>query len=64
MIMFLVILVILVALGVLITLMGVRIRNNGMRPIVQSEVEADGQRLTTSKDGRQVAYCTYGSLRQ
>ncbi|MBL4796688.1 MAG: alpha/beta hydrolase [Oleispira sp.] len=61
MITFLVVVGVLVALGVLVTLMGIRIRNNGMRPIVQSQVDADWQRLAITKDGRQVAYCTYGS---
>jgi pimeloyl-ACP methyl ester carboxylesterase len=61
MVTFIVVLGVFVALGGLITLAGARIRNLGMRPVLQGEVDADGQHLATTKDGRQVAYCAYGS---
>jgi pimeloyl-ACP methyl ester carboxylesterase len=55
-------LVVLVVLAMLLTLWGVSIRRRGMKPIVQEELQAVDQRLATTHNGRQVAYCTYGSL--
>jgi pimeloyl-ACP methyl ester carboxylesterase len=58
---FIVIVAGLIVLGLLFNLWGLRLRNKGMRPIVQAELDAENQQLATTKDGRQVAYCTYGS---
>ena len=50
-----------VLLVLLFNYWGLSIRNNGMRPIVKAELDAHKQKLATAQDGRQVAYCTYGS---
>jgi hypothetical protein len=56
-----IIICILVILGVLFNFWDLRIRNQGMQPIILDALKADGQRVATTQDGRQVAYCIYGS---
>jgi pimeloyl-ACP methyl ester carboxylesterase len=56
-----IIICVLVMLGMLFNFLGVRIRNQGMRPIRLNELKEGGQRIAITKDGRQVAYCIYGS---
>ncbi len=42
-------------------LLGLRIKHRGMRPNTAAEISACNQRLAFTADGRQVAYCCYGS---
>ena len=44
-----------------VVLIGVLIRDGGMSPIDEGQVQASGQRLATTDDGRKVAYLVYGS---
>ena len=55
-----IILCIVVVSGILFNFWGLRIRDQGMRSLGLDEVSASGQLLATGKNGRQIAYCTYG----
>lgn len=46
---------------VVVNFIGLRIRNKGMRQIAPGELENAEQLIARTKDGRQVAYCRYGS---
>ena len=56
----LIILCIVVVSGILFNFWGLHIRDQGMRSVGLDEVSASGQLLATGKNGRQIAYCTYG----
>jgi pimeloyl-ACP methyl ester carboxylesterase len=58
------ILVFIIICMVLVNVIGLRIRNKGMRQIIPSELKSAEQCLAITNDGRHVAYCRYGSQDQ
>jgi pimeloyl-ACP methyl ester carboxylesterase len=54
-------LVFLISCMLWVNILGLRIRNKGMRQIIPSELESAEQCLAITNDGRHVAYCCYGN---